>query len=328
MPVTDVTTDAENLTMTVVADLAASVDRVWAAYTDPEQLNRFWGPPGWPATFTAWDHTVGGRANYTMNGPRGEKSSGYWEFLSIDEPNGFEVLDGFADESGAPNDELPAMRMAFSFEPTADGTRMVTTSHFVSAEALEQVVGMGMVEGTKMAMAQLDAVLQDLREYAEGKGTRVELLDDVHVRITRLVNGPRELVWRAHHDADLVKQWMLGPDGWEMTECVVATEPGQSYRNSWAPVGDTEGEPFGFEGEVLLFDAPRRAVTTELMQGMPTETLNDLNLYEEDGATLVTVLIEYPDKETRDMILATGMADGMEESFARLEREVLSASRS
>ena len=59
------------------------------------------------------------------------------------------------------------------------------------------------------------------------------------------------------------------------------------------------------------------------MQGLPTETLNDLNLYEEDGATLVTVLIEYPDKETRDMILATGMADGMESSFARLERELL-----
>ncbi len=87
-------------------------------------------------------------------------------------------------------------------------------------------------------------------------------------------------------------------------------------------------EPFGFEGEVLLIDAPRRAVTTERMQGMPTQTLNDLNLYEEDGATLVTVLIEYPDKETRDMILATGMADGMEESFARLEREVLEPTRS
>jgi uncharacterized protein YndB with AHSA1/START domain len=113
-----------------------------------------------------------------------------------------------------------------------------------------------------------------------------------------------------------------------MTECVVATTPGDKHRTSWAPVGDTEGEAFGFEGEVVLVDAPRRAVSTERMQGMPTETLNDLNLYEEDGATLVTLLIEYPDKETRDMILATGMADGMEESFARLEREVLSPTRS
>ncbi|KQV00028.1 SRPBCC family protein [Microbacterium sp. Root322] len=324
MPVTDVTTDAENLTMTVVADFAAPIERVWSAYSDPRQLERFWGPPGWPATFTAWDHTVGGRAVYSMSGPRGEKSSGAWEFVSIDAPNSFEVIDSFVDESGKPLDGFPAQRMSFVFEPTAEGTRMVTTSHFDSVDALEQVVEMGQVEGLKMAMAQLDTVLQDLRDYAQGKGTRVELLDDTHVRITRLVEGPRELVWRAHFEPELIRKWMLGPDGWEMTECVAATEVGQSYRNSWAPVGDTEGEPFGFEGEALLIDAPRRAVSTERMQGMPVETLNDLNLYEEDGATLVTLLIEYPDKETRDMILATGMADGMESSFARLERELLS----
>ncbi|WP_270413669.1 SRPBCC family protein [Microbacterium maritypicum] len=324
MPVTDVTTDAENLTMTVVADFAAPIERVWSAYSDPRQLERFWGPPGWPATFTAWDHTVGGRAVYSMSGPRGEKSSGAWEFVSIDAPNSFEVIDSFVDESGKPLDGFPAQRMSFVFEPTADGTRMVATSHFDSVDALEQVVEMGQVEGLKMAMAQLDTVLQDLRDYAQGKGTRVELLDDTHVRITRLVEGPRELVWRAHFEPELIRKWMLGPDGWEMTECVAATEVGQSYRNSWAPVGDIEGEPCGFEGEALLIDAPRRAVSTERMQGMPVETLNDLNLYEEDGATLVTVLIEYPDKETRDMILATGMADGMESSFARLERELLS----
>ena len=324
MPVTDVITDADTLTMTVVADFAAPIERVWSAYSDPRQLERFWGPPGWPATFTAWDHIVGGRAQYSMNGPRGEKSSGSWEFISIDAPNAFEVIDSFVDENGTPLDGFPAQRMTFAFESTADGTRMTTTSHFDSVDALEQVVEMGQVEGIKMAMAQLDAVLQDLRDYAQGKGTRLELLDDTHVRITRLVDGPRELVWRAHFEPELIRKWMLGPDGWEMTECVAATEVGQSYRSSWAPVGDTEGQPFGFEGEVLLIDAPRRAVTTERMQGMPTETLNDLNLYEEDGATLVTLLIEYPDKETRDMILATGMVDGMESSFARLERELLS----
>ncbi|MFE7196703.1 SRPBCC family protein [Microbacterium oxydans] len=324
MPVTDVITDADNLTMTVVADFTAPIERVWSAYSDPRQLERFWGPPGWPATFTAWDYTVGGRAQYSMNGPRGEKSSGSWEFISIDAPNAFEVIDSFVDENGTPLDGFPAQRMTFAFESTADGTRMTTTSHFDSVDALEQVVEMGQVEGIKMAMAQLDAVLQDLRDYAQGKGTRLELLDDTHVRITRLVDGPRELVWRAHFEPELIRKWMLGPDGWEMTECVAATEVGQSYRNSWAPVGETEGQPFGFEGEALLIDAPRRAVTTERMQGMPTETLNDLNLYEEDGATLVTLLIEYPDKETRDMILATGMVDGMESSFARLERELLS----
>ncbi|MFJ4223775.1 SRPBCC domain-containing protein [Microbacterium sp. NPDC089695] len=324
MPVTDITTDADTLTMTVVADFAAPIERVWSAYSDPRQLERFWGPPGWPATFTAWDHSVGGRANYTMNGPRGEASSGSWEFLSIEEPTGFTVLDSFSDADGNPLEGFPAQRMTFAFESTVDGTRMVTTSHFDSVEALEQVVEMGQSEGIRMAMAQLDVVLQDLRDYAQGKGTRVDILDDTHVRITRLVDGPRELVWRAHNEPELMKKWLLGPDGWEMTECVIATEVGQAYRTSWAPVGDTEGQPFGFEGEALVIDAPRRSVQTERMIGMPVETLNDLNLYEEDGATLITLYVEYPDKETRDMILATGMADGMEASYDRLERELLS----
>ena len=321
MPVTDITTDVENLTMTVVADFAAPLQRVWEAYSDPRQLERFWGPPTWPATFTSFDHTVGGRANYTMHGPRGETSSGSWEFLSIDAPNGFEVLDSFTDEEGKPLEGFPAMRMTFAFEQTDAGTRMRSTSYFDSLEALEQVVAMGAIEGTRQAMSQIDAVLAGLREFAEGKGTQVELLDDTHVSITRLINGPRDLVWRAYNDEELVRQWMLGPDGWEMTECVIATEAGQKHRNSWAPVGDTEGEAFGFEGEVLLVEPPSRIISTERMQGIPEpETLNDLRFYEEDGATLVTLIIEYPDAETRDMILATGMAEGMEASYSRLER--------
>ncbi|MCS3844651.1 SRPBCC family protein [Microbacterium sp. AK031] len=329
MPVTDISTDAENRTMTLVADFAAPIERLWKAFTDPSQLERFWGPPGWPSTFHQFDFTVGGKAVYYMTSPKGERSGGSWEFLNILEPHGFEVIDAFVDDEGKPLEGFPSMRMTFAFESTADGSRMINTSHFDSAEALEQVVAMGAVEGSRMAMNQLDVVLQDLREYAQGKGIRVELLDDTHVRITRLVDGPRELVWRAHHDAELLKQWMLGPDGWEMTESVIGAAPGDVHRTSWAPVGDTEGEAFGFEGEVLLVDAPRREVSTERMQGMEgPSTLNDLNLYEEDGATLLTLLIEYPDKDTRDMILATGMADGMEESYARLEREVLSPSRS
>ncbi|KJL37150.1 SRPBCC family protein [Microbacterium azadirachtae] len=324
MPVTDVTTDPENLTLTILADFAAPVERVWTAYSDPRQLERFWGPPGWPATFTAFDHTVGGIAQYRLDGPRGEKSSGRWEFTRIEAPTLFEVLDSFVDNAGEPIAEFPAMRMTLEFSPTAEGTRMVGTSHFESAEALEQVVAMGVIEGTKMAMSQLDTVLQDLRDYAQGKGTRIELLDDTHVRITRLVEGPRDLVWRAHYEPQLMRQWLLGPDGWEMTECTVATEPGQTYRSSWAPVGDTPGQAFGFEGEALLVSAPRRAVTTEKMQGTDGPvTLNDLNLYEEDGATLITLLVEYPDLATRDMILATGMVDGMEASYARMEDLVL-----
>lgn len=324
MPVTDVSTDPQTLTMTVVSELHAPIERVWQAYCDPRQLERFWGPPGWPARFTAFDHEVGGHARYTMLGPHGERSSGSWEFLEIDEPSRFAVIDRFVDDDGSPIDGLPSMRMDFTFEPIATGTRMVAITHFESLAALETVVSMGAVEGTQLAMNQLDAVLSDLRSFAEDRGTRIELLTDTHVRITRLVDGPLDLVWRAHRDPDLIRRWLLGPDGWEMTHCIAATSPGQVYLNAWAPTGDTEGVPFGFEGELLLSEPPIRQVTTERMQGTESPTtLNDLSLYSEDGATLITLLIEYPDKETRDMILATGMVDGMEASYGRLEREIL-----
>lgn len=328
MPVTDITTDVENLTMTVVADASASVDRLWKAFTDPAQLSRFWGPPGWPATFTSFDLRPGGRVDYHMTGPHGERAGGMWEVLNVDDGRSFEVLDSFADADadadgdGDKIDSLPTTRMVFTFETTDAGSRLTTTSYFASAEALEQVVAMGAVEGTRMAMDQLDAVLMSLRECAQGKGTRTEILDDQHVRITRLIEGPHDLVWRAHHEPELLKTWLLGPDGWQMIEC----EVGDTYRYVWQQ-GDDEASRFGFEGETVLSEPTWRAVTTEKMIGMPgPSTLNDLQLYEEDGATLLTLLIEYPDAETRDMILATGMIEGMEASYTRLEEAVAAAS--
>ena len=320
MPVTDVVTDPEALTLTLTADFAAPVERVWNAFTEPRQLERFWGPPGYPATFTTFDFEVGGTALYRMTSPQGEASYGTWEFLSIDPRTSFSVLDQFADESGVAVEDLPASRMTFSFDSTAEGSRLRSTTYFTSAEALDQLVGMGMVEGATMAMNQLDRVLEGLRAYAEGKGTRTEILDDRHVRITRLIEGPAELVWRAHHEPALMERWLLGPDGWRMSACEVDSSVGGHYRYEWEPLEGTPGEKFGFDGETLLSEAPRRAVTTERMTGTDfPATLNDLNLDEEDGATLLTLLIEYPDKETRDMVLATGMTEGMETSYARLE---------
>ena len=319
MPVTDITTDPENLTMTLVADAAAPVERLWQAFTTPDQLARFWGPPGWPATFTSFDLRPGGRVDYHMTSPQGQRSGGSWEVLSVVEGRSFEVNDSFVGDDGEKLEGFPSMRMVFSFEPTDAGSRLTNTTYFTSAEALEQVVAMGAIEGSRMAMNQLDVVLQDLRDYAEGKGTRTEILDDQHVRITRLIEGPRELVWRAHHEPELLKTWMLGPDGWQMVEC----EVGDEYRYIWQQ-GDDESTRFGFEGETVLSEPTWRAVTTERMIGVDAPgALNDLQLYEEAGATLLTLVIEYADKEMRDMILATGMTEGMEASYARLEETVL-----
>lgn len=159
MPIVEVHKDPKALTMTVVAQFAAPVARVWAAYADPRQLERFWGPPTWPAKFGRHDFAVGGRSEYYMTGPNGERSGGYFEYRSVDEPHSFEVLDGFLGEDGEPAKGMPTMIIRFTFEPNEGGTRMTTLTKFPSVEAMEQLLGMGMEEGMKEAMGQIDGVL-------------------------------------------------------------------------------------------------------------------------------------------------------------------------
>ncbi len=144
------------------------------------------------------------------------------------------------------------------------------------------------------------------------------------MRVSRVIRGTVEQVWRAHHDADLMKRWLLGPDGWTMPTCVIATRVGERYRYEWEQAGG--GQRFGFEGELLEIAPPYRAVTTEAMIGMPgPSTRNEMTLTRLREGTLMSLLITYPSKDVRDMILGTGMTKGMETSYARLERELLAA---
>ncbi len=330
MPITAVTTDIEELTLTVVADFTVPVRRLWDAYVDARQIEKFWGPPEYPATFFRHDAAPGGRSNYCMTGPEGDRSFGYWEWVAVDAPRSFEVLDGFANEDSTPNTDLPNMRMVLDFAETALGSRLTTTTHFNSLEELEQLKEMGMEEGLRAAMGQIDAVVEDLASFAAGRDTELQLIGETQARITRVIRGDIEQVWHAHHESDLVRRWMLGPDGWSMPVCETASAPGQRYRYEWS---NTEGgQSFGFTGEFVEGQAPYRAVTTEAMTtpddpdatNSPS-TLNEMTLTPIDGGTLLTLLITYPDAATREMIIATGMVDGMETSYARLEREVIAA---
>lgn len=323
MPVTSVEKDLDNVTLTIVADFAAPVERVWDAYTDPRQIERFWGPPSYPATFLRHDAAAGGRTIYKMTGPEGDEHYGCWDWESVDAPDSFVVIDRFADETGAPNLELPATRMHLTFSATDGGTRLTTVSSFDSVDQLEQLIGMGMLEGTKEAMAQIDDVLADLRTFSAELATETQILSDTQVRVSRVVRGSTEQVWRAHNEADLMKQWLLGPDGWTMPVCIVAEKVGDTYRYEWEPEGGGDG--FGFTGELLESDKPYRSVTTESMIGMPGSTLNELTLTPVEGGTLLSLVITYANAEMRDMILATGMTDGMETSYQRLEGMLVDA---
>jgi uncharacterized protein YndB with AHSA1/START domain len=162
MTVTAIRNDPQNHTMILEAEFDASADRVWQLWADPRQLERWWGPPTYPATFTKHDLTPGSRVEYHMTGPEGDQPKGYWDILETDPPRRLAVRDGFRNDDGTLNDELPRNEMRVTIEEIGAGTtRMSIESIFASTEAMEQVLAMGMEEGLKQAIGQIDAILAE-----------------------------------------------------------------------------------------------------------------------------------------------------------------------
>ena len=159
MPVTDVQHDLENLTLTITAEFAAPVQRIWQVYADPRQLEKVWGPPTHPATFVDHSLTPGSRVTYYMTGPEGEKYGGYWDITAVDEPRSFEFLDGFADADLNPNPDMPVSENTYTFTEHKGGTRAVYVGKYASAEGLQQVLDMGVVEGSTLAINQIDELI-------------------------------------------------------------------------------------------------------------------------------------------------------------------------
>jgi uncharacterized protein YndB with AHSA1/START domain len=162
MTVTAVHKDPKALTMTLIAEFDASPERVWQLWADPRQLERWWGPPTYPATFTAHDLAPGSRVEYHMTGPEGDQPKGYWDVLEVDAPHRLVFRDGFANDDGTPNDALPRNEGRVTIEAVNDDrTRMSIESIFPSIEAMEQVLAMGMEEGLTQAVGQIDAILAE-----------------------------------------------------------------------------------------------------------------------------------------------------------------------
>jgi uncharacterized protein YndB with AHSA1/START domain len=159
MPVTDVQQDLDARTLTITADFAAPVERIWQVYADPRQLEKVWGPPTYPATVVDHDLTPGGRVTYFMTSPEGEKFAGYWQVTAVDEPNRLTFDDGFADLDFNPNPDLPVSRNVYTFAAHDGGTRATYVSTFDSVEALQKVLDMGVVEGATSAVNQIDGLV-------------------------------------------------------------------------------------------------------------------------------------------------------------------------
>jgi uncharacterized protein YndB with AHSA1/START domain len=159
MPVTDIIKDVENRTLTITAAFAAPVERVWALYEDPRQLEQVWGPPEFPATFVHHELQPGTRSTYYMTSPTGDRFAGFWDITGVDAPQRFTFDDGFALEDFTPNPELPLSQNVYAFASVDGGTNAQFTSTYATVEALQQVLDMGMEDGARSSINQIDEFL-------------------------------------------------------------------------------------------------------------------------------------------------------------------------
>jgi uncharacterized protein YndB with AHSA1/START domain len=171
MTVTAVRKDPRSRTVTLEAEFDASPERVWQLWADPRQLERWWGPPAYPATVEAHALRPGGRVAYRMTGPEGDEHRGFWEVDEVQPAQRLVFRDGFANQDGTPNAELPMTTLRVTIQDLGGGrTRMTIESEFPTVEAMEQLAAMGTEEGRRQAVGQIDAILaQDPAEASRGR---------------------------------------------------------------------------------------------------------------------------------------------------------------
>lgn len=146
------------------------------------------------------------------------------------------------------------------------------------------------------------------------------------VKVTRSFKAPRALVYRAYTEPKLVRRWLLGPPGWSMPVCDMDVRVGGQYRWRWR--SDDDGSEFGFFGTFREVRPSSKLVHTEAYDpgtvggGYPDgeDALVTVTFTEDGGVTTVTTLIDFGSKEARDAAVATGMTDGMEQSYELLDR--------
>jgi uncharacterized protein YndB with AHSA1/START domain len=159
MTVIATTKDIEALPLTLVAEFDAGPERVWEVWEDPRKLERWWGPPTWPATFTRHEFVAGGESRYFMTGPAGEQPRGWWRIHAIDRPHRLEFASGFSGDDGEPAPGVEPMAGAVTFEALDPGTRMTVVMSFVDTAQMEKLSAMGMEQGLTQAVGQIDALL-------------------------------------------------------------------------------------------------------------------------------------------------------------------------
>lgn len=303
------------LVLTRVFD--APPERVWKAWTEPDEFKRWWGPKGFTAPFCRIDLRVGGTYLYCMRSPEGTDYWGTGAYREILPLKRLVYTDSFADAKG---NIVPAthygmradfpleMLVTVTFEDLGEMTKL-TLRHAGLPAGPDQA---GAEQGWSESFDKLAATLT-------GGPPQIDFVTDRQGRqlvMSRVFNAPRERVFRAYTDPKLIPQW------WgrrRQTTTVDTMEVRKSGR--WRYVcRDPDGTEYAFRGEYREVVPPKRLVSTFEFEGMPGHIVQETATFEErDGKTKLTITSRFESVEDLDGMLQSGMESGARETWDRLE---------
>ncbi|HKI86814.1 MAG TPA: SRPBCC domain-containing protein [Thermoanaerobaculia bacterium] len=149
----------EQKTLTVERTFEAPVERVWAAWTEPELLEQWWAPAPWRAHTKSFDFSEGGHWHYFMESPDGERHWSWVDYRTIEPRQAFAAADAFCDEEGVRNTEMPGTEWDNRFEGSDGRTTVRVTLTFLSVDDMKNLIEMGFKEGFTMGLDQLEKLL-------------------------------------------------------------------------------------------------------------------------------------------------------------------------
>lgn len=140
---------------------------------------------------------------------------------------------------------------------------------------------------------------------------------DREIVITRVFDAPRRMVFDAYTKPELIRRWLLGPEGWEMTTCTFEARPGGTYRYEWR---HRNGNTMGMGGVIREIKAPERIVSTEKFDESwyPGEAVGTVELTEQGGKTTLTQTVRYESKAALEAVLKSPMESGLRVGYDRL----------
>jgi len=303
----------EELTITRIFD--ASRELAWKAWTDPEAVKRWWGPKYFTAPVSKIDLRVGGKYLSCMHGP---DNKDYWStgvYREIVPMERIVCTDSFADEKGnvvpasyygMPGEWPLELLVTVSFEETGGRTKMTLRHEGLPEGLMREQCEAGWSESfDKLAESIVPA---DRTRVIAERGKQ-------EVIITRLYDAPRNFVFRAYTDPDLIAQWW-GPRRFTTAIDKMEVRPGGLWRYVQH---DDAGNKYAFHGVYHEVLSPERIVATFEFEGMPGHVSLDTAVFEETGGkTKVTSRSVFQSVEDRDGMLKSGMEEGVYETMDRL----------